>query len=584
MLSVIPPQLFGPERPHIPPLSLASIDNGEGKAAPLKALIASRSTTRRKPVLARVPEYLSVSLPEKLDELIAQIAEILRINPCKIDPETVEGKKAAHNIQKLSAKDFLINLCKLVNQALIRANISQPPREVGFINILKARSTALNLPKTHLFVHPDEVRVYCKRSKTRRKGVQKVLGSAIAIAFPCRRQEPPKISLMARLTAVPKTSLEAFIANMRYQHSLQHIKAVCQILDFSPAPYEGKHQEKKCVAYAVWHNEGDFVDCRAKLITPFINKDTDADALFQLNLPFYDGMIATIATLHSSGVIHYDIKPENFLLRHLNEHRYECCVTDLNHIRPCEGTDFFLSPELLDLFLPPGIPPAGTVPATAGPHVDVWALGISLHFFYFSKFPEFCQLIDCFISCKQTYLRVKSAIAQHMRQKISDVKNDSENKQRGVPNNTNLILASSNELKGAITGLSAEYLAQTCFRKSATHAKTVADNSNGYNKLFEFKQILDFWKSYACQLDTLYPKNQFTTDEYQLLIDAESLLQEVLKACTVKFKDLWNELQKIPEPANGMAALIWAALQPDSSKRATINQINERFQRLITVN
>jgi len=92
-------------------------------------------------------------------------------------------------------------------------------------------------------------------------------------------------------------------------------------------------------------------------------------------------MLAAIAHVHSRGIVHRDIKPDNVLYGRRNDKILKLCDFGLSAIVPRSGklfgscgTPMFMSPEMIG----------------PGPHsfkTDVWSLGVVVYLMLYGRFP-----------------------------------------------------------------------------------------------------------------------------------------------------------------------------------------------------
>jgi len=100
---------------------------------------------------------------------------------------------------------------------------------------------------------------------------------------------------------------------------------------------------------------------------------------------YFRDAVMGLEYLHSCRVIHRDIKPENLLLFSddvvkISDFGVSIRLdteVDQKSLKKTVGSPIFLPPELC----------ASETPKISGPAVDIWALGVTLYFFVFGKFP-----------------------------------------------------------------------------------------------------------------------------------------------------------------------------------------------------
>ena len=87
--------------------------------------------------------------------------------------------------------------------------------------------------------------------------------------------------------------------------------------------------------------------------------------------------------MHTSGVIHRDIKPQNILLdKHGNAKLADfgvSAVSDNDNLQGNEGTYFFMPPEALNK--------ENAKKGYSGKKADIWSLGVTFFSFIFLQLP-----------------------------------------------------------------------------------------------------------------------------------------------------------------------------------------------------
>ncbi len=224
--------------------------------------------------------------------------------------------------------------------------------------------------KIHGIAKPDGTKtLFIKgiKHKHPRKGSYKTLCKAIAIT--ASNSSPLlAVSNAARLTSNKGIPLEFVKEELKYYDKLESHPHIAPLL--GSLMYDGKF-----VMYQPLY-EQDLSDYTIK-IEPEEKSKVISSIACQI--------LQALAYVHSQKIMHNDLKPANILIRQFSNGQIDAALTDFGLACTFDvktenyqhGSYEYCPPEVCGLV---GI--NNDIPAEIGPHIDVWALGMTLYYSY----------------------------------------------------------------------------------------------------------------------------------------------------------------------------------------------------------
>jgi len=358
------------------------------------------------------------------------------------------------------------------------------------------------------------------------------------------------------------------------------------------ARYIGKHGKQKWVFYVDlanydWHG---FVQSkllgnpRKTIQSEFtrVKNETGQHGLKNYLIPGFKQMAEGLHEVHQRGILHLDLKPDNFLVSLVNDISlpvingvplFSISLTDFGlssfvnapQVQMREGAYGFLAPERVSMFAHKILRSQNSEsqPAEWSSHItvksDVWGLGITFYEMFYgrNKHPAWCQMVKVYCLClsliEDCLVLLPRTAQQHSEKQLPPIS--------AAPGPLSLLFPRIGDIDAYSERLCAinPFLLSTL---KPTRTKAIAQIENDLKR---FENVL---KTLAAKLSV---QNVQTIYDHCMVWNG---------TFNLKINELWLNLKKDTRYRDPFTKMLKKMLHPDSLKRSSLNEVFQMLDQI----